>query len=198
MIRLFVGLAMPEAVRNTLSRLAGGLPGARWVRPENHHLTLRFIGEVDEGVAQDVDEALDLVTAPPFALTLDGLGHFGQGVRARTLWAGVGPEPALDHLQAKVESAVVRTGLPAETRKFSPHVTLATLGRDTPPARLGRFLEEYGLFQAGPFPVDQFILYESVLGRQGSTYHALRSYPLGGWRPERAANGDDDGGEDGA
>ncbi|MDE1148925.1 MAG: RNA 2',3'-cyclic phosphodiesterase [Azospirillaceae bacterium] len=185
MIRLFVGLEMPEGVRDALARLSGGLPGARWVAPENHHLTLRFIGEVDEGVAQDVDEALDLVVAPAFTLALDGLGQFGAGDKARAVWAGVRPEPALDHLRAKVESAVVRAGLAAEPRKFTPHVTLAWLsGRETPASRLGRFLEDYGLFQAGPFPVDRFVLYESVLGRQGSTYHALRHYPLGGWRPD--------------
>ncbi|MEA1649731.1 RNA 2',3'-cyclic phosphodiesterase [Nitrospirillum sp. BR 11164] len=187
MIRLFVGLEMPEAVRDALSRLTGGLPGARWVPPENYHLTLRFIGEVDEGVAQDIDEALDLVVAPAFTLALDGLGQFGKGEKSRVLWAGVRAEPALDHLQAKVESAVVRAGLAAETRKFSPHVTLATLGRETPASRVGRLMEEHGLFQAGPFPVDRFVLYESVLGRQGSTYHAVRHYPLGGWRPAEEA-----------
>ncbi|TWB36894.1 RNA 2',3'-cyclic phosphodiesterase [Nitrospirillum pindoramense] len=187
MIRLFVGLEMPEAVRDALSRLSGGLPGARWAPPENYHLTLRFIGEVDEGVAQDIDQALDLVAAPAFTLTLDGLGQFGRGERSRVLWAGVRPEPALDHLQAKVESAVVRAGLPAETRKFSPHVTLATLGRETSAARVGRLMEDHGLFQAGPFAVDRFVLYESVLGRQGSTYHVVRDYPLGGWRAEDAA-----------
>ncbi|HYE51785.1 MAG TPA: RNA 2',3'-cyclic phosphodiesterase [Azospirillaceae bacterium] len=182
MIRLFVGLPLPETVRDRLKSLGGGIQGARWVPPENFHVTLRFVGEVDEGTAQDIDEALDLVVAQPFALTLDGLGTFGKGHMARTLWAGVEASEPLRHLRDKVESAVVRAGLPAEERKFSPHVTLARLG-ETPAQKLARFIEDRGLFREGPFQVDRFVLYESVLGRGGPTYHEQRSYPLGGWRP---------------
>jgi len=182
MIRLFVGLPIPEEVGQRLNRLNGGLPGARWVPVENYHVTLRFIGEVDEGMAQDIDQALDLIAAPAFDLILDGLGRFGRGDRAHALWAGVERTDPLLHLRDKVESAVVRTGQPAEERKFTPHVTLARL-RDTPGHRLGRFLEEHGLLRIGPIPMDHFILYESVLGRGGPTYHPLRRYPLGGWTP---------------
>ncbi|HYC03361.1 MAG TPA: RNA 2',3'-cyclic phosphodiesterase [Azospirillaceae bacterium] len=181
MIRLFVGLPLPEAVRDRLKTLGGGLPG-RWVPPENYHVTLRFIGEVDEGVAQDVDGALDMVRAEPFPLTLDGLGTFGKGHMARTLWVKVDASEALRHLQAKVESAVVRAGLPAEERKFTPHVTLARFN-EAPAGKVARLIEDRGLFKEGPFMAERFVLYESVLGRGGPTYHEQRSYPLGGWRP---------------
>lgn len=183
MLRLFIGIGLPEGVRDGLARHAAGLPGARWVAPENYHLTLRFIGEVDEGVAADVNEALDLVVAPPFTLTLDGLGSFGKGNKTRALWAGVMASDPLLHLQAKVESALVRAGLPPEERKYSPHVTLAYLGGETPMEKLGRYMEAHGLLREGPFPVDHFTLYESVLGKAGPVYHALQDYPLGGWRP---------------
>lgn len=182
MLRLFIGIPMPEMVIDSLSALASGLPGARWVPPENYHLTLRFVGEVDEGTAHDVDEALDYVTGPAFPLTLSGLGCFGRGHRQHTLWAGVASEDALLHLRDKVESALVRAGLPAEERKFSPHVTLASLS-GTPEARLAIFMGANGLFQAGPFTVDRYCLYESVPGRTGPSYHILQEYPLGGWRP---------------
>jgi len=178
MIRLFVALPLPEDVRDRLTRLQGGVPGARWVAAENLHLTLRFVGEVDEGTAQDVDTALDTVTAPGFPLALDGLGSFGKGHRAHTLWAGVERNEALMHLQAKVESALVRGGIKPEERKFSPHVTLARL-TDNSPAKLTRMLADNGMFRAGPFMADRFCLYESILGRSGPTYHELRSYPLG-------------------
>lgn len=180
MLRLFVGIPMPEMVVERLTGLASGLPGARWVPPENYHLTLRFLGEMDEGSGHDVDEALDHVTGPAFALTLSGLGSFGKGHKQHALWAGVEESELLRHLQAKVESALVRAGLPAEERKFSPHVTLAYL-TDTPPAKLANYLGANGLFQAGPFMVDRYCLYESVLGRSGATYHILQDYPLGGW-----------------
>lgn len=182
MMRLFIGIPMPEMVVERLSSLACGLSGARWVPPENYHLTLRFLGEVDEGTAQDVDEALDHVTGPGFPLTLSGLGSFGKGHKQHALWAGVADSQPLLHLQARVESALVRAGLPVEERKFSPHVTLAYL-QETPPAKLAAYMGANGLLQAGPFTVDRYCLYESVLGRSGPAYHILQDYPLGGWVP---------------
>ncbi|HYD32759.1 MAG TPA: RNA 2',3'-cyclic phosphodiesterase [Azospirillaceae bacterium] len=176
MIRLFVGLAFPEAIRDRLSGLAGGVPGARWTDPHNLHLTLRFIGEVDAGRVEDIDEALAAVQAPAFTLVLDGVGQFGRG-KARMLWAGVERTEALNHLQAKVESAVVRAGIPAEERKFTPHVSLARL-KDAPMPRVARFLEDRGLFRAGPILIDRFVLFRSHLGHNGPHYEMLREYPL--------------------
>ncbi len=183
MIRLFVALPLPDEVRERLSRLAAGLPGAKWIKSENYHVTLRFIGEVPEDTAHDVDAALDTVTTQPFPVTLDGLGTFGRGHMAKTLWVGVRPSDPLRHLRDKVESALVRAGLPPEERKFTPHVTLARLG-DTPEAKLAAYLGANGMFLAGPIQAERFVLFESVLGKGGSAYHELRSYPLGGWRPD--------------
>ncbi|MFV3129242.1 RNA 2',3'-cyclic phosphodiesterase [Niveispirillum sp. KHB5.9] len=182
MLRLFIGIPMPEMVTERLSGLASGLPGARWVPPENYHLTLRFLGELDEGTAHDVDEALDLVTGPAFPLTLSGLGSFGKGHKQHALWAGLAESEPLRHLQAKIESGLVRAGLPVEERKFSPHVTLAYL-KETPAEKLANYMGANGMFQAGPFMVDRYCLYESVLGKSGATYHVLQEYPLGGWVP---------------
>lgn len=182
MIRLFVALPLPEEVRDRLSRIAGGLPGARWIAPENYHVTLRFIGEVDDGTAADVDAALDRLAAQPFALTLDGMGTFGRGHMAKTLWVAVQRAEPLQHLRDKVESALVRAGLPPDERKYTAHVSLARLG-STPESRLAEFLAVNGAFRAGPISVDRFVLYESILGRDGGVYRELRSYPFGGWRP---------------
>ena len=177
MLRLFVALDLTEEVRQRLAGLAGGVPGARWTEPEAMHLTLRFIGEVPEDQAMDIDAALAELRAPAFALTFDGVGMYGSARRARVLWAGVERNEALAHLQAKIESALVRCGLPAEERKFSPHITLARL-RDAPADRIGRFLSDRGLFRAGPMPVDHVTLYRSHLGNGGAVYEALREYPL--------------------
>ncbi len=177
MLRLFVALDLTEEIRRRLAGLAGGVPGARWTEPENLHLTLRFIGEVPEDQAMDIDAALAEVRAPAFPLILDGVGVFGSARRARVLWAGVERSEALAHLQAKVESALVRCGLPAEERKFSPHITLARL-KDAPADRIGRFLSDRGLFRAGPMPVEHVTLYRSHLGNGGAVYEALREYPL--------------------
>ena len=178
MIRLFVALELPETVRDRLVGLQGGIPGARWAHDDQLHLTLRFIGEVDENVAHDIDDALVSIRAPGFELELSGVGEFG-GKNPRALWAGVRANGALMHLQKKVETALQRIGLEPETRKFSPHVTLARL-RGAPREKVMQFLSEYGLFASGPFRIARFVLFSSHQGSGGSVYHAERIYPLDG------------------
>lgn len=177
MYRLFVGLALPDDIRDQLARFDHGLPGARWVAPENTHLTLRFIGDVDRHTAADIDSTLQGVETPAFDFTLTGLGVFGQGRKTRALYAKTDHSPGLTHLQSKVESAVVRAGLPPEPRKFSPHVTLARF-RAPDPDRIQAFVEHNGLFRAGPIVVNRFVLFESHMGKGGSVYEALAEYPL--------------------
>jgi 2'-5' RNA ligase len=176
MIRLFVALQIPETVRERLVALQGGVPGARWASEEQMHLTLRFIGEVDGNVAHDVDDALAGIRAPAFTLELAGVGEFG-GKNPRALWAGVRSNDALLHLQKKIETALQRIGLPAETRKFSAHVTLARM-KAAPREKLVQFLTHYALFASGPFAVDHFVLFSSHLSHNGSIYHPERIYPL--------------------
>jgi len=177
MLRLFVALPLPDGVIARLSIMCAGLPGAEWVPPENMHITLRFIGEVEEEVAAEIDYLLSGIEADAFSLQLEGLGTFGEGAKTRALWVAVKPSQALAHLHAKVESAVVRAGLPSEGRKFTPHVTLARFHK-AQPARLDNFIAGNGLFQAGPFQVDQFTLYESRLGKGSPVYIPQVDYPL--------------------
>lgn len=173
MLRLFVGIALPPDLKLRLSLLCSGLPGARWVDPGNYHLTLRFIGEVDEGRAADIDEALAKLDAPRFAVALAGIGHFGD----RMLWVGVDKSPPLVHLRDKVESALVRLGLAPETRRYAPHVTLARL-RNVGEAKLQAFIAEHALFRAAPFAVAQFSLVASYLTKSGAIYEDQADYPL--------------------
>ncbi len=154
-----------------------GLPGARWVDPENYHMTLRFIGEVNRHTAADIDGTLQRIDAAPFELVLSGLGTFGQGRKTRALWTGAQPSTGLVHLQNKIESAVVRAGQPPETRKFVPLTTIARF-REAHPDRIQSFVERNGLFQAGPVIADRFILFESHMGKGDSHYEALSDYPL--------------------
>ena len=176
MIRLFVALEIPEAVRDRLSSMGGGVPGARWLSDDQLHLTLRFIGEVDDNVAHDIDDTLVGLRAPAFALELAGVGEFG-GKNPRALWVGVRPNEALIHLQRKIETALQRIGLPAEERKFSPHVTLARL-KSPPRDKVMAFLSYHSLFASALFPVTRFVLFSSHQGSGGSVYHAERVYEL--------------------
>ena len=177
-MRLFVGLGLPEGLAQRLGVLEAGLPGARWVAPENMHLTLRFIGEATRDVAEDIDEMLAGVTASGFDLHLQGVGTFGQGYKARSGWVGLVPSDPLAFLQAKVESAIVRGGQAPEGRKFAPHITLARFSGSADPNRLQRFIEGNNLFRAGPWTVDRFTLFESQMGKGGSVYTPLADYEL--------------------
>ncbi len=141
------------------------------------HITLRFIGEVDEAGAKEINYNLSHIEAPALDLELQGLDTFGQGYKAHALWVGVPLTRALAHLQHKVESAVVRSGQPPEGRKFTPHVTLARLKKPEA-GRLQSFIEGNNLVKAGPFAVDQFTLFESRTGKGGPVYTALEDYAL--------------------
>ena len=173
MLRLFVGIDLPPELKLQLSLLCAGVPGAKWVDPGNYHLTLRFIGEVDEGVAEDIDDALRQIRAPRFDVTLATVGHFGL----RMLWVGVERNHALQHLHEKVESALGRLGFPPDERRYSPHVTLARL-KGTTEGRLQSYLSEHALFRAPSFPVTQFSLVASYLTKSGAIYEDEADYRL--------------------
>lgn len=174
MLRLFVGIDLPPELKLRLSLLATGVPGAKWVDPGNYHLTVRFIGEVDEGQAADIDTALLQIRAPRFDLTLATVGHFGL----RMLWVGIERNPALQHLHEKIERALHRLGFAPEERRYTPHVTLARL-KGTHESKLHEYLSEHGLFRAPPFAVERFSLVASYLTKSGAIYEDQADYKLG-------------------
>ncbi|HUK58413.1 MAG TPA: RNA 2',3'-cyclic phosphodiesterase [Stellaceae bacterium] len=173
MLRLFVGIDLPPALKLKVSTLAIGVPGARWVDAGNYHVTLRFVGEVDEGAASDIDAALMQIRAPRFSLALAGVGTFGT----RMLWVGVERNPVLAALRDKIESAIVRAGFEPEGRRYAPHVTLARL-KYTGEERIQTFLAQNALFRAEPFTVEHFSLIASYLTKSGSIYEDQADYAL--------------------
>jgi 2'-5' RNA ligase len=179
MIRLFVALALPPSTIDALVGLGEGVPGARWLRDDQMHLTLRFIGEVDRAAFEDVVHALGEVEADAFELALAGVGHFPPRGAPKVLWAGVRQNPALNLLQSRIESALGRAGLKPEGRNFSAHITLARLN-GAPVERVQAYLARHALFAEPPFMVEAFHLYSSRLGRDGSLYSIEASYPLRG------------------
>ena len=173
MLRLFVGIDLPPEVKLRVSLLCAGVPSAKWVDAGNLHVTLRFIGEVDEGAAADIDSGLAQIAAKRFDLALARVGHFGT----RMLWAGVERNPALVHLHEKIESVIVRLGHPPEGRRYAPHVTLARM-RGAADPRLQAYLAEHALFRAAPFAVDHFSLVASYLTKSGAIYEDQADYAL--------------------
>lgn len=177
MPRLFTGLEIPRDIAFALSLKRGGLPGARWIDPDNYHITLRYIGDVDERVADEVSDALDRYCgSEQFDVTLDHLGAFG-GNKPRSLYAGVANNLALARLQASQERLLQRIGLAPEGRKFTPHVTLARL-RDTQPHEAALHIAQSGQFVPMRFPVGRFVLFSSRDSLGGGPYLVEQSYPL--------------------
>ncbi|TPI45250.1 RNA 2',3'-cyclic phosphodiesterase [Mesorhizobium sp. B2-9-1] len=191
MPRLFTALEIPRDAALSLSLLRGGLPGARWIDVENYHLTLRFIGDVEGHVADEIANALDRVDRPSFQLTLAGVGAFG-GKKPHAVWAGVSASPDLTALQGEIDRICQRLGLPADPRKFSPHVTLARL-RNGSPLDVAQYLSARGNFAALPFRVGRFVLMSSRDSVGGGPYIVEEAWPLVGeaLAPSRFASASD-------
>lgn len=176
MPRLFTALEIPRDAAMSLSLLRGGLPGARWIDPENYHLTLRFIGDVEGHVADEVANALDRVTRRSFSLSLSGVGAFGSK-KPHSIWAGVSASPDLAALQAEIERICQRLGLPSDPRKFMPHVTVARL-RNSVPSEVAAYLSARGNFTTMPFKVGRFVLMSSRDSVGGGPYVVEEAWPL--------------------
>ncbi len=177
MPRLFVALDLPEEAAAALDRLCEGLPGIRWAEPEQFHLTLRFVGEVGQGLFYEIGEALANVSHPPFELALKGLGQFPPRGAPHTLWAGVDdPADALPTLRRRIERVLAECGLEPERRKFVPHVTLGRFKAPPPEERFASYLFRRNLFRTERFPVSSFALYSSQLRPEGSLHTMEASY----------------------
>ena len=176
MYRLFVAIRPPASVRDLLIDAMDDSPELRWVSDDNLHLTLRFIGEVERPLADDIAAALERVRAPAFELRVAGIGQFAQR-HGGALWAGVEPKEPVAALAARVERACQSAGLEPERRAFHPHVTVARWNRQNR-ALADSFIERNRGLDAGRFTVDRFTLYESRLSRHGAHYEEVASYAL--------------------
>lgn len=190
MPRLFTAIEIPRSIAERLSMFRSGLSGARWIDPENYHLTLRFIGDVDGATARDVTNALGEIGGTSFDLNLDGLGSFG-GRKPRTIFAGVGPSLELETLQRANERAARNAGLPPESRNFKPHVTLARL-RGARPDTVAAYLGRQGGLTGAYFSVTRFVLYSSRDSVGGGPYVIEAAYELEEAQEDRFGGSDFD------
>jgi len=176
MHRLFVAIRPPEAIRDSLIDAMADSPELRWVGDEQLHLTLRFIGEVERPLADDIAAALSRTRSEPFELRVAGVGIFERR-NSGALWAGVQPKAPVAALAARVERACVGAGLEPERRAFHPHITLARFNRHGAKAAQP-FLERNRALASPPFAVDRVILYESHLSCHGPHYEEVAAFPL--------------------
>ena len=177
-MHLFVAVTVPEAIRGRLAGLAGGLSGVRWVPEPNYHITLRFIGEVGRGAADDIADALRKVGGEPFDVRLGGLGCFG-GNRPRLIYAVPEPAGPLRELRARVDRALAGPGIKSATRKYTPHVTLARPRRAVSAPAVAAYIGDRGGFRTEHWRVGGFSLVSSVLGGEESFHTEEVRFPFG-------------------
>jgi 2'-5' RNA ligase len=179
MLRLFVAVDLPAEIRPAVVRLCQGIGGARWTRPEQLHITLRFLGDTPEDQLGGLRAHLRQVRMSGFELALRGVGVFppvGARKPARVLWLGLDPPEPLRALKDALDGVL---GPDPDTAKrgFSPHLTLARFPT-RPRHDLDRFLAEYAGFEGGRFVVSDFHLYRSTLRPEGALHEIVESYPL--------------------
>lgn len=151
------------------------LEGARWQDDAQLHLTMRFIGQIEREVANDLAAALARIAVPSFNVAIEGVSHFERKGIPTAIWAQVLPTPELQRLRSKVERACDLAGLGCETRRFTPHITIARLTRQTGPIAdwLARHTGLCATWQA-----DGIGLFESHLLASGAEYELAKYYPL--------------------
>lgn len=185
-MRLFIALDIPAEVRERLSQYVERVriyaPDARWARVESLHVTLKFIGEVNEAKIQEIKNALPQVMASPFEVSFNGTGFFPAPKSARVFWAGVTAPDSLKHLAAAVESSVEKAGIPPEKRPYQAHLTLARAPEGGASRHCFRLLQERlsaePAPQFGTMTAQEFFLYQSQIMRGGARYTKLQRFPL--------------------
>jgi 2'-5' RNA ligase len=178
MPRLFTAIEIPQTVRRRLSLIRAPLNGAKWIEPEDMHITLRFAGDIDGRTADDLVDFLAAVRARPFPVTIGGIGAFG-GRDPRVLWAGVEAGEPLELLYRANERAARSAGLEPEGRTFKAHVTLARM-RGVRQQAVARFLAENGGLRTEPFLATRFVLLSARPGSGGPPYVVEAEFPFEG------------------
>ena len=182
MPRLFVAIDLPEPLKQQLSALSTPIDGVRWTPTANLHLTLRFIGDVPQGAADEIQTALPDVQSPPFSLRLSGVGTFPSHSRKppRIIWAGLSNPPALQSLHEKIELVIRDLGLTPDNRPITPHITLGRVksADDHTVSAIGRFIEHNAAYHSEAFIPGEFVLMESQPSASGQRYTTLTRYPL--------------------
>ncbi len=180
-MRLFIGIHLSEPVKTALCELCRDLkkdaPKIRWVKEDNIHITLKFLGETEKK-DQIIDALNKTINTPGFKIEFAGLGRFGKGVDLRILWAGIRPCEKLTTLFNKIESVLEPLGFPRETRRFSPHITLGRNRHGRIDETFSEKIDNLSAHEFGIEDVSSFQLISSTLKLSGPTYRTLAVFKL--------------------
>ena len=176
-MRLFIAIELPDELKKQLEGMRTHIPGSRWVPLEQIHLTLAFVGYVNDATLDLLTGALATIKAPGFNLCFSGTGCFPDHRRPRVLWVGLEPEPLLNSLAFLVREAVLECNIPQEERPFSPHITLGRL-KFPSPREMGAFLDQPQKQKLPPVSVREFTLFQSLLTPQGAVHTPLKTFAL--------------------
>jgi RNA 2',3'-cyclic 3'-phosphodiesterase len=188
-MRLFIAIGLPESWKEILAepqKHIGWLGrGVRWVEPRGMHLTLVFLGEVEDSQLPAIENCLETACreCAPFSMRLKGTGTFPNPKRPRVYWAGIDAPRTLLDLQARIEACTVALGFEKEEREFRPHLTLARIKEPIGKDRMTDALLKFKL-ESEPLAVSEVLLMQSHLSSDGATYEALRRFPLTGSAPK--------------
>jgi 2'-5' RNA ligase len=182
-MRIFIALDIPDEIRGRLEeymeRARQYAPEARWVRIEGLHVTLKFVGEVNESRLQEFKGALSAVRAASFDVGFENAGFFPTSKSPRVFWIGVQAGEALPQLAAHIDQSLRKMGVACEERDYNPHLTLARAGTPGSLKGLAPLLELEAPPQFGTMTVREFFLFQSQLGKGGAKYIKLEKFVLG-------------------
>ena len=175
-MRIFAGISLPEYITERITWIFHGIPDARWIRPENLHITLKFIEELSQDSVDQVGEILQEIEFHSFEISLRGV-FLLEPPTGSVLCGGLKETPGvLTEIHKKINSGFRKLNIPADTHKFLPHTTLARL-KNPNTSRVHEYLKEYRTFETVPFTVNEFHLYQNELQSGGAVYSILRTYP---------------------
>lgn len=177
MPRLFIALDLPSDIKQQLLQLPRAMRGARWQNENQLHMTLKFIGELDNNQLPELTEALAQIKAEPFILKINGVDYLGSKGFPRVLYAKIDKVPELLRLYKKINNVLESLGLEIKKQKLLPHITLARLNQ-TPYPAIAHFLQSESLLKSRAFNIDSFHLFRSKLTPSGSQYSIEKSFCL--------------------
>jgi len=186
-IRAFIAFELPDSIKSLLEQVQQELKAlrltARWVRPQNIHLTLKFLGNIDSGDIESIGQAMADAAGDcaPFTLTVGGIGFFPGIKRPRVIWVGLGgATDALRNFQRNLANRLATIGFPSEKRPFKAHLTLGRIRQAVNPNILGQTIQDYSVLGNLKFSVDRIILFQSDLKPSGAVYSQLKLVELFG------------------